>query len=163
MPTATSVVGLAAEFQDHNYRQCWDYAAMLAARANAAAECVVVTRSGVPAGLASVCVKRLPHMRTGIAYVAGGPLVRHREDTSARERLDRAGRADAGVRRAPSPRPPRGAADRGHGKEHLRRVPAGGGIPPPPGPCGRIARCWSTSTGPRPTSGAGSRRSGATT
>src|SRR4051794_27392976 len=97
MPTATSVVGLAAEFQDLNYRQCWDYAAMLAARANAAAECVVVTRSGVPAGLASVCVKRLPHMRTGIAYVAGGPLVRHREDTSARERLDRAGRADAGV------------------------------------------------------------------
>jgi hypothetical protein len=81
-------VGLAAEFDDHNYRQCWDYAAMLAARANAAAECAVVDRGGVPAGVASVRVKRLPHMAIGIAYVAGGPLVRPREDGSARERLE---------------------------------------------------------------------------
>ncbi len=81
-------VDLCADFGDHNYRQCWDYAAMLAERSKATAESVVVTREGHPIGLASVRVKRLPGLGTGIAYVAGGPLVRHRDDDQPRERLD---------------------------------------------------------------------------
>ena len=72
-------IDLCADFGDHNYRQCWDYAALLADRAGAAAENVVVIGDGTPIGLASVRVKRLPGLGTGIAYVAGGPLVRHHE------------------------------------------------------------------------------------
>jgi len=81
-------IALAAEFADHNYRQCWDYAETLAARSGAAAENVVVLRGGAPLGLAAVRVKRLPGARTGIAYVTGGPLVRRRDDEFALERLD---------------------------------------------------------------------------
>ena len=81
-------IALSAELADHTYRQCWDYAEMLAARSGAAAEHVVVARDGDPAGLASVRVKRLPGTGTGIAYVAGGPLVRHRGDDGARTRLE---------------------------------------------------------------------------
>jgi Acetyltransferase (GNAT) domain len=80
-------IALAAGFADHNYRHCWDYAEMLAARSGAAAERVVVERDGGVAGLASVRVKRLPGAGTGIAYVAGGPLVRRRGDGDARDRL----------------------------------------------------------------------------
>ena len=82
-------IALAADFQDHNYRHCWDYAAMLAARSSAAAEHVVVTVGDEPIGLASVRVKRLPGTGTGIAYVSGGPLVRHGEGGDARARLER--------------------------------------------------------------------------
>jgi Acetyltransferase (GNAT) domain len=79
---------LAAGFADHNYRHCWDYAELLAARSGASAEHVVVAHDGAPAaGLASVRVKRLPGTGTGIAYVAGGPLVRRRGDDLAGERL----------------------------------------------------------------------------
>jgi hypothetical protein len=80
-------IALAAGFADHNYRHCWDYAEMLAARSGAVAEHVVATRDGAPVGLASVRVKRLPGAGTGIAYVAGGPLVRRRLEDGARERL----------------------------------------------------------------------------
>ncbi len=82
-------IDLCADFGDHNYRHCWDYAAMLADRANASGESVVVARDGAPIGLASVRVKCLPGLGTGIAYVAGGPLVRrHEDDDGARERLE---------------------------------------------------------------------------
>jgi lipid II:glycine glycyltransferase (peptidoglycan interpeptide bridge formation enzyme) len=81
-------IDLAAAFDDHNYRHCWDYAAMLAARANAIAENVVALRDGEATGLASVRVKLLPGMRTGIAYIAGGPLVRRCDDGSPRPRLE---------------------------------------------------------------------------
>jgi len=81
-------IALAADFADHNYRHCWDYADMLAARSKAAAEHVVVARGDGPAGLASVRVKRLPGARTGIAYVAGGPLVRRRGHDAARGCLE---------------------------------------------------------------------------
>src|SRR3954463_4781078 len=71
-------VELAEGFLDHNYRHCWDYAALMAARAGAAVENMVVRRDGAPLGLASVRVKQLPGLRAGIAYVSGGPLVRRR-------------------------------------------------------------------------------------
>lgn len=82
-------IDLAADFADHNYRQCWDYAAMLASRSGATAENVVVAQDREPTGLASVRVRLLPGMRTGIAYVAGGPLVRHGDAGSPRARLER--------------------------------------------------------------------------
>jgi hypothetical protein len=81
-------IALAAAFADHNYRHCWDYAEMLAARSGAAVEHVVVAGDAGAAGLASVRVKRLPGAGTGIAYAAGGPLVRRRGDERARERLE---------------------------------------------------------------------------
>jgi GNAT acetyltransferase-like protein len=81
-------VELTGDFEDHNFRQCWDYAAMLAARASATAENVVVAENGRPVGLASVRVKRLPRTGTGIAYVHGGPLVRRRDTADERARLE---------------------------------------------------------------------------
>jgi hypothetical protein len=80
-------IALAAGFADHNYRHCWDYADMLAARSGAAAEHVVVARGDDPVGLAAVRVKRLPGAGTGIAYVSGGPLVRRRGEALAEERV----------------------------------------------------------------------------
>jgi lipid II:glycine glycyltransferase (peptidoglycan interpeptide bridge formation enzyme) len=80
-------IELAGEFQDHNYRHCWDYAAMMATRSNAAADHVVISREDSPVALASVRVKRLRGAGTGIAYVSGGPLVRHRGAADADERL----------------------------------------------------------------------------
>ena len=81
-------IELAGDFEDHNFRQCWDYAAVLAARAGATSESVVVADSGRPVGLASVRVKRLPRTGTGIAYVHGGPLVRRRDAADGRARLE---------------------------------------------------------------------------
>jgi Acetyltransferase (GNAT) domain len=80
-------IELASEFLDHNFRQCWDYAAKMAARSSAGVENVVVRRGDEPLGLASVRVKRLPGLRTGIAYVSGGPLVRHAEGETPGARL----------------------------------------------------------------------------
>jgi hypothetical protein len=81
-------IDLADGFLDHNYRHCWDYAAMLAARVGASAENVVVAVDDERVALASVRVKRLPGLGTGIAYVSGGPLVRHGDDADARARLE---------------------------------------------------------------------------
>jgi hypothetical protein len=69
-------VALAPRFDDHNFRQLWDYATAMAARAGARAEHVCVEADGRPIGLASVRVKPIPGLGTGIAYVSGGPLVR---------------------------------------------------------------------------------------
>jgi peptidoglycan pentaglycine glycine transferase (the first glycine) len=81
-------IELAAAFQDHNYRQCWDYTAMMGMRSDAGVENVVVTRDDMPMALASVRVKPLRAAHTGIAYVSGGPLVRRSDDTGAAESLD---------------------------------------------------------------------------
>jgi Acetyltransferase (GNAT) domain len=81
-------IALAGQFDDLNYRQCWDYAALLAARANAAAEHVVIAHGGAPLGVASVRVRRLPGVGAGIAYVHGGPLVRRRDCADAGARLE---------------------------------------------------------------------------
>jgi hypothetical protein len=67
---------LASEFEDHNYRQCWDYAEAMAARTGATAEHRSIANGGRPLGLASLRIKTMPGTGTGIAYVSGGPLVR---------------------------------------------------------------------------------------
>jgi hypothetical protein len=81
-------IDLAGDFEDHNFRQCWDYAEMLAARASATAEHVVVGENGRPVGLASVRVKLLSRSGTGIAYIHGGPLVRRRDAADERAPLE---------------------------------------------------------------------------
>jgi Acetyltransferase (GNAT) domain len=82
-------IGVAGRFRDHNYRHCWDYAAMLAGRGQATAEHVVAADGRLSIGAASVRVKRLPGVGTGIAYISGGPLVRRTDgDADARARLE---------------------------------------------------------------------------
>lgn len=83
-------VELAADYADHNYRHCWDWSSMMAARTGASAELVAIEQDGQPFALASVRVKRLPGVRLGIAYVAGGPLVRQAGAEFPRARLDAA-------------------------------------------------------------------------
>jgi hypothetical protein len=76
--------GLTAGFQDHNYRHSFDYAEALAARSGAKAEHLCVAGADGPLGLASVRIKPMPAMGTGIAYVSGGPLVRNGEEAPGR-------------------------------------------------------------------------------
>lgn len=77
---------LVRGFSDHNYRQSWDYAEAMAARAGAVAEHVLVASGDQPLGLASVRVKSMPG--TGIAYVSGGPLLRTLDEAGRSSRLD---------------------------------------------------------------------------
>ena len=66
---------LAERFRDHNYRQCAAYATAMASRTNAGMENVGFGGGTEVTGLASVRVKPLSLLGTGIAYVSGGPLV----------------------------------------------------------------------------------------
>jgi hypothetical protein len=66
----------ARSFLDYGYRQAWAYTEAMATRANAAVENLAVRyRDGETIALASVRVKRIPFLDTGIAYISGGPLV----------------------------------------------------------------------------------------
>jgi len=67
---------LAAGFEDHNYRQLWDFGTACARRAGAISEHVAIWEENELLGLSDVRVKRLPVLGTGIAYVNGGPLIR---------------------------------------------------------------------------------------
>jgi hypothetical protein len=66
---------LAASFQDHNYRQCWEYGRLLADKRKARSHHVKIQRDGEVLGLADVRIKRAP-LLGGIAYISGGPLTR---------------------------------------------------------------------------------------
>jgi lipid II:glycine glycyltransferase (peptidoglycan interpeptide bridge formation enzyme) len=79
---------LTAQFHDHNYRHSWEFAAAVATRWNASVENLVITSDGRVAGLASVRIKPVPGLGTGIAYVSGGPLVRQSGGGSSRLRLE---------------------------------------------------------------------------
>jgi GNAT acetyltransferase-like protein len=79
---------LTTGFRDHNYRQSWDFAEAMAARTGAKTEHLCLGGADHPLGLASVRVKPMPAMGTGIAYVSGGPLVRNGDHETAGGRLD---------------------------------------------------------------------------
>jgi hypothetical protein len=78
---------LANGFRDHNYRQSWDFAEAMAVRTGAKTEHLCIGDTDQPLGLASVRIKSMPAMGTGIAYVSGGPLVRHGDSEAAGGRL----------------------------------------------------------------------------
>ncbi|MEW6251942.1 MAG: GNAT family N-acetyltransferase [Planctomycetota bacterium] len=69
-------LALAPQFTDYNYRQVWDFGTACAARVGAVCEHVAVILDGEAAALADVRMRRVPLLRTGIAYINGGPLVR---------------------------------------------------------------------------------------
>lgn len=65
-------------FLDHNYRQTWSHGIHAAERIGAASEHVGLVRGHDPIALADVRIKSLP-LIGGIAYINGGPVVRHRD------------------------------------------------------------------------------------
>ncbi len=66
---------LAPSFEDHNYRQSWEYGVRAAARVGAVCEALALRDGANAAAAALVRVRRIP-LLGGIAYVSGGPLVR---------------------------------------------------------------------------------------
>jgi hypothetical protein len=66
---------LASSFSDYNYRQLWDFGMACADRLGAICEHVAVYDGADIIGLADVRIKRIPLLKTGIAYINGGPLV----------------------------------------------------------------------------------------
>lgn len=66
----------ARTFDDYSYRQVWDFGLACARRLGASSEHVALHQGERILGLADVRIKRLPMVRTGIAYITGAPLVR---------------------------------------------------------------------------------------
>jgi hypothetical protein len=67
---------LARTFDDYNYRQIWEFGQACAHRLAASSEHVALRQGTQILGLADVRIKRLPLLRTGIAYITGAPMVR---------------------------------------------------------------------------------------
>ncbi len=63
-------------FGDYNYRQLWEYERACADRWGAKSEHVAITHNEEVLAMASVRLKRIPFLGTGVAYISGGPLVR---------------------------------------------------------------------------------------
>jgi hypothetical protein len=66
----------SVHFNDLNYRQLWEYGIASAARVGAQSEHVAIYSDDDIIGLADVRIKMIPLVKTGIAYINGGPLVR---------------------------------------------------------------------------------------
>jgi lipid II:glycine glycyltransferase (peptidoglycan interpeptide bridge formation enzyme) len=92
---------LAADFRDLNYRHGWSYGKTSAERFGAQIEHVAIQDGCETIGLAAVRVKTVPLLKTGIAYVGGGPLTRRGrpEDLQALESCLAALREEYLVRR----------------------------------------------------------------
>jgi lipid II:glycine glycyltransferase (peptidoglycan interpeptide bridge formation enzyme) len=67
---------LCRGFADYSYRQSWAYASQLAQLRGARAEFVAVEKDGAVIALASVRVRTLPVIGSGLAFISGGPMVR---------------------------------------------------------------------------------------
>ena len=81
-------LSLAPRFSDHGYTQGWEYGQGLARLSGARCEFLALEDQEGLVGLASVRVKPLAVLGTGLAYVSGGPLVRT-GDADAGARLER--------------------------------------------------------------------------
>lgn len=66
----------SVHFSDLNYRQLWEYGIASAARVGAQSEHIAIYHHENLIGLADVRIKKIPVVKTGIAYINGGPLVR---------------------------------------------------------------------------------------
>jgi hypothetical protein len=67
---------LCASFLDYNYRHSWYYGMLSADRYRAQIERLAIYSGSHVIGLSEVRMKPVPLLRTGIAYVGGGPLFR---------------------------------------------------------------------------------------
>src|SRR5678816_293619 len=65
---------LCRGFADYSYRQSWAYASQLAQLRGARAEFVAVEKDGAVIALASVRVKTMPVIGSGLAFISGGPM-----------------------------------------------------------------------------------------
>jgi len=75
---------IIAQFDDASYQQCRAYAEALAARDGSTVELNTITDAdGTLLGAACVRIRRLPLVGGGIAYIAGGPMVRLRGKSDA--------------------------------------------------------------------------------
>lgn len=66
----------ARQFLDFGYRQAWDFNVHAARRQGTRIEHVKICDADRVLGLASVRVKRVPLIGSGVAYIGGGPLTR---------------------------------------------------------------------------------------
>lgn len=72
---------IISQFQDSNYRQGWAYGLESADRHNARIERMAVRSGTELVGAAMVRLKKIPFVKTGMAYVGAGPITRRgRED-----------------------------------------------------------------------------------
>lgn len=78
---------LAPTFADYSYRQLWDFGIACAKRLKATSEHVAIYEGAALVGLADVRVKTIPFLKTGIAYINGGPMVL--SGTNGEERVKR--------------------------------------------------------------------------
>ena len=67
---------LTKRFLDYNYTQNWDYGISCAKIFNAKNENIAIMDENEVIGLALVRIKQVPVLRSGIAYISGGPLTR---------------------------------------------------------------------------------------
>ena len=74
----------APSFMDYNYRQLWEYGVASAARVGAQSEHVAIYCDDELIGLADVRIKKIPIIKTGVAYINGGPLVRKECDSGGK-------------------------------------------------------------------------------
>ncbi len=74
---------LASGFLDFGYRHAWDFNVHGASRQGSTVEHVRVFDGDEVLGLASVRIKRIPLIGSGVAYVGGGPLTRRGRDDDA--------------------------------------------------------------------------------
>jgi lipid II:glycine glycyltransferase (peptidoglycan interpeptide bridge formation enzyme) len=70
----------SAHFGDLNYRQLWEYGVANAAKVGAQSEHIAIYSNDDLIGLADVRIKKIPFIKTGVAYINGGPLVRKESD-----------------------------------------------------------------------------------
>lgn len=83
---------LARAFADHNFRCLWEFGVASADRIGARSEHLAIRLGNDVVGIAHVRVKKLPVLRTGVAYINGGPLVRIQPE-GCRSRLETSLRA----------------------------------------------------------------------
>lgn len=76
---------LASSFADHNYRQLYEYSSLAAERIGATSENVAIWHGQELKGLANIRIKRIPFTSKGVAYINGGPLIKHVHALSEQE------------------------------------------------------------------------------
>jgi len=85
--TASDWSDMASAFDDYNIYQTWSFAKQRAAEMKGRVSRLLVLRAGKTIGMAQVRIKRIPGLRSGIAYAYWGPLWRRPGSDSADLRM----------------------------------------------------------------------------